>query len=264
MALARKKNTIPLGRATKPVSHTPVARGDNHQSHVLLGGLRRHSPPPARTVHQSSNLHAAYVSHNHLLQGESDSSPKGRRQTSKIVPTAQPAVPASLARNLLLARHVLGITQDALALESGVSRATIAQIERGDTDCRLGTLSDLSAALGIFPALLLLKADDLTAFVQFVREAAVARILAHLPTDQIQSMNQLNNSGLPRDYLRVAVYGVRAAAAAGYRQRGAAVGAGIGSTVQPGLGTAVGALMGFVFDSKRTHAVVELEDGGGI
>jgi transcriptional regulator with XRE-family HTH domain len=169
-----------------------------------------------------------------------------------------------IARNLVLARHALHFTQDGLARSARVSRATIAQIEAGSTDFRLSTLVELSRALKISPTILFLRGSDITALLQFLRQASVERVLAHLDAAQIEHMNRWRQSGLHKDLLRAADAGIHAAGSAGFRTPCSRVGAGIGSTVIPGIGTAVGALLGAVLDEGHSASTLVIEDGAGI
>jgi transcriptional regulator with XRE-family HTH domain len=58
-------------------------------------------------------------------------------------------VAAHLARNLVALRSVRGLTQDALAKNSGVPRSTIANLESGDGNPSLAVLSKVAGALGV-------------------------------------------------------------------------------------------------------------------
>ena len=66
-----------------------------------------------------------------------------------------PAIDTLLARNLVTARLRAGLTQFELAAAARVSRATIAQLESGDSDPRLSTLVEIAKALRISPLALL-------------------------------------------------------------------------------------------------------------
>jgi transcriptional regulator with XRE-family HTH domain len=169
----------------------------------------------------------------------------------------------TLGRNLALARFALGVTQDNLAVVSGISRATIAQIESSNTDPRLGTLADLAGALGVSPSLLLLKASDIASLLHVVRQSSVERVLAELSPERVEEMNQLRRTGFQKDLLRLARVGIDAAESAGFTTPGAAVGAGIGSAILPGLGTAVGTIFGLALDPMARHQA-GLEEGAGI
>lgn len=52
-----------------------------------------------------------------------------------------------LSANVRAARKALGMTQEALALETGVDRSFVGQIERGEANPSLRTLCRLAAAL---------------------------------------------------------------------------------------------------------------------
>lgn len=169
-----------------------------------------------------------------------------------------------LARNLVLARSALTLTQDTLATSSGVSRATIAQLESASTDCRMSTLTDISAALSISPMLLLLREPDIHACAKFLQKTSVDRILSNLPAAELKQMWTLRDSGLQRNLLRVGRFGIAAARAAGFDSSGAAIGASIGSVLLPGLGTAVGAVFGSVLGKVDGIGSATHENGSGI
>jgi transcriptional regulator with XRE-family HTH domain len=73
---------------------------------------------------------------------------------------AQRAVDHDLGRAVRELRHRRGLTQEALALESGLQRKTVHQIEHSKSDPRLGTLQRLAGAVGLHPAELLAPAAD--------------------------------------------------------------------------------------------------------
>lgn len=168
-----------------------------------------------------------------------------------------------IARNLIVARGALGVTQDELSERSGISRATIAQIESGQADFRLSTLADLARALRVSPVLLLLGQADLESLLSFVHRPLVEPLLSRLTPTQIQQMQRLKDSGLQKNLVRAGRVGAEAAGAAGFRSVGAVVGAGIGSTLIPGLGTAVGTALGAKLVG-RPHWHDEVEGGLGI
>ncbi len=53
--------------------------------------------------------------------------------------------------NLKTAREAKFLTQEMLARQSGVSRPSIARLERGDVDARFSTIWKLANALGVEP-----------------------------------------------------------------------------------------------------------------
>ncbi len=113
--------------------------------------------------------------------------------------------------------------------------------------------------------MLLLRPAEITALFHFVRQSAVERILAKLSPQQITRMNELRQTGFQEaTCLGCAPRGeIAAAQTAGFKTPGAVVGAGIGSTVLPGLGTAVGAVLGGALDGGSRHQA-DLEEGAGI
>jgi transcriptional regulator with XRE-family HTH domain len=148
---------------------------------------------------------------------------------------------ATLARNLVTARIAAGITQQELANTSGISRATIAQIETGYSDPRLSTVVELAKALGVPVILLLVGFAEVRAISQIpnrvkeegslVDRRAVAQMKEHLDT------------GMLKDRLRAALVGANAVKSFS-RTPLASITAAIFSGFSPGPGTEVGAVLG--------------------
>jgi transcriptional regulator with XRE-family HTH domain len=169
-----------------------------------------------------------------------------------------------VARNLLLARQVLHITQETLAHKAGIARATIAQLESAQADTRLGTLVDLAQVLGTSPSLLLFSDQEITALAQTIDRGAIDRILTRVPPASIEQMWALKNTQLPKNLHKVARLGAEIIRFAGLDDPSAKIGAGIGSVIQPGLGTAVGAIYGTWLSPARHISPDTVEQGGGI
>lgn len=53
----------------------------------------------------------------------------------------------ALAINLRAARRLMGLTQEGLAHQAGMSRAMVAELESGEGNPRLGTLAQLAEVL---------------------------------------------------------------------------------------------------------------------
>lgn len=149
----------------------------------------------------------------------------------------------TLAKNLVLARKACDITQAQLAKESGISRATIAQLESGGTDPRLSTLVDLARALEVSPIVLLVGENDLRALMTIAEEDHSNL----MPEDQVEEMRRLISSGLGKQRIQAAAMGAAAASVAGLSIAGAA----IGSVLMPGIGTALGGVLGGILAKKR-------------
>ncbi len=149
---------------------------------------------------------------------------------------AAPRQATVFAQNLLVARTVLDLTQHALSAASGVSRATIAQLEAGKGDPKLSTVQQLAEALGVSPVVLLLGRRELAALGSLLGGAAEERGVD--PT--VSVMRHLVTAGGVRSRLEAARLGIGVAAAAGVND--GTVGAAVGSFHHPGPGTLAGAL----------------------
>ncbi len=67
----------------------------------------------------------------------------------------------SLGRAISLKRRQLNMTQDDLALASGVNRAFISNIEQGTRNPSIGAIASIAQALGMKPSKLLAKSESL-------------------------------------------------------------------------------------------------------
>ena len=82
-----------------------------------------------------------------------------------------PSLSTSLASTLLEARRARGLSASALAERSGVSRAMVGKIERGQAQPTAVLLGRLSAALGMTLSELVARAEDGTPDHRLVRAA---------------------------------------------------------------------------------------------
>jgi transcriptional regulator with XRE-family HTH domain len=153
------------------------------------------------------------------------------------------SVDSILAKNLVAARVIAGMTQHDLAAAAGVSRATIAQLETGFSDPRLSTLVDIARALGIAPIVLLSGTEEVEALAALAGEEAGGQ--ASMPAADLARMRDYVDSGMLKDRIRAARVGATVARGG---QTGTppsvAVTAGLFSATLPGRGTVVGAQLG--------------------
>ena len=157
----------------------------------------------------------------------------------------------NLARNLVAARTALEISQDTLATRASVSRATVIQIEGSEGDPRLSTLVSLADVLSVSPMFLLLGREDIEALSNLQNAEDLPVESDELSEEDIETMRRLLHSGISRNRNKAIKMGIAAASAKGGVAASALAGAAIGSILLPGIGTAVGAVLGGLLDSKR-------------
>ena len=148
---------------------------------------------------------------------------------------------AVLAKNLVVARVVAGITQHALAEAAGVSRATIAQLETGRSDPRLSTIVLLARALRI-PAIVLLMGKPETLALTALFENPSSPIA--LRDGDVAQMRRLLETGMLKDRLRAALVGAGLARDTDASAITSQVLAAIFSAIHPGPGTIAGTALG--------------------
>jgi transcriptional regulator with XRE-family HTH domain len=162
---------------------------------------------------------------------------------------------ALLAKNLVTARMAKEITQQELADASGISRATIAQIETGSSDPRLSTIVELAKALGLPAIFLLIGLPEVRAMAGAFDRAETDRPLID-PRD-VARMEQYVKTGMLKDRQRAAEIGAVAAQSFSDAEL-ARVSAAIFSAFLPGNGTGIGALLGdLLAESNSGHSPAE-------
>lgn len=159
------------------------------------------------------------------------------------------SIDSTLAKNLIVARIIRGMTQKQLADVSNVSRATIAQLETGYSDPRLSTVVELARGLGLPAVLLLIGVVEVQALIKLPRRFDAHGIRVD-PTN-VARMKALNNTGLLKDRLQAARLGAASAGDAGdtaYNRPSdselSEVIAAIFTAFEPGEGTITGAVLG--------------------
>src|SRR4051794_36437921 len=93
------------------------------------------------------------------------------------------SIDSTLAKNLVAARLIAGLTQHELASAAGISRAPIPQLKPGSTAPRLSTIVDLARALGIAPIVLLAGTPEVEALASLSDEPDDAARLRVFPAD---------------------------------------------------------------------------------
>ena len=155
----------------------------------------------------------------------------------------------------MVARLVLGVTQQELAQRADISRATIAQIETGYSDPRLSTIVDLAGALGIPPIVLLTGSEDVRALVNLLELVSAPesdlQSAVPVPQTEVERMQRFLRSGMLKDRLRAARIGAAVARAAGAGSASEVCSA-IFSAVLPGQGTVLGMQLGRVISECQS------------
>ena len=155
------------------------------------------------------------------------------------IPQNRESADAILAKNLVVARLISGMTQHELAARSLISRATIAQIETGSSDPRLSTINQLAAALNLPPLILLVGAEDVRVLSALHAAAGGSADEIPMTASDLDRMKRLIRTGMLKDRLHAAQLAATLARKAG-RNESVAVIAAIFSAVDPGHATQVG------------------------
>lgn len=165
----------------------------------------------------------------------------------------------TVARNLAAARIGMSLSQEQLAEEAGVSRATIVQLESGAGDPRLSTISLVAGALNISPMFLLLDSNDMQAIANVANSPEAMLMRENCSDESIEVMQRLLRSGLPKNRNKAIAIGTDAAISVSTgvggetgivptigAAAGTAAAAAIGSVLLPGVGTVIGAALGMM------------------
>jgi transcriptional regulator with XRE-family HTH domain len=165
-------------------------------------------------------------------------------------PPLRESADAKLAKNLVVARVISGITQQELADAAGISRATVAQIETGSSDPRLSTIVELAKALGISPILLLVGTVEVNALASLNQNVDAQESVDSL---EVARMRQYVETGMLKDRVRAARIGADAVESISATPVGP-IAAGLFSAIYPGAGTDVGARLGDLLSQANTQA----------
>lgn len=171
---------------------------------------------------------------------------------------AKNIVSARKAKAKLLGRHY---TQEKLAADSGISTTAIAQIERGEVDPRLSTITGIAVALEVNPVFLLFGRQEIETLHQMI-EGLDAQSFTELSerffSNSIKEINKLANSSLPRQQVKASQMGAGAIAIQINQQLAqntlevvddsvklsVGTSVGIGAAMAGVMGATIGALMG--------------------
>jgi transcriptional regulator with XRE-family HTH domain len=165
-----------------------------------------------------------------------------------------------LAKNLVTARVAVGITQQELADAAQISRATIAQIETGNSDPRLSTIVELARALGLPAICLLVGLLEVKALAQMLDRTIEERPVID-PRD-VKRMGHHIETGMLKDRLRAAMIGAESVESYSEAEL-ARITAAIFSAFLPGPGTAIGALLGELLSESSSARPVRQKSENG-
>ncbi len=171
------------------------------------------------------------------------------------LPASQPgpSINGIIAQNLLIARTMLNWTQQQLANASGVSRATIAQLEAGLGDPRISTLESLAGALYVTSVFLLLDQGGFRALTEVKSDDALLSNLARRRS--FEALDRAIHSGRYHGRMDAARLGADAVRDAGLTGNAQRVGAGIGSARFASKGTFFGAQLADLVDRYRSRPI---------
>lgn len=125
---------------------------------------------------------------------------------------AKNIVSARKAKAKLLGRHY---TQEQLAEDSGISTTAIAQIERGEVDPRLSTITGIAVALGVNPVFLLFGRQEIETLHQMIQgldAQSFTELSERFFSDSLKEIEKLANSSLPRQQVKASQMGAGAIA----------------------------------------------------
>ena len=120
---------------------------------------------------------------------------------------AKNIVSARKAKAKLLGRHY---TQEQLAEDSGISTTAIAQIERGEVDPRLSTITGIAVALGVNPVFLLFGRQEIETLHQMIQgldAQSFTELSERFFSDSIKEIEKLANSSLPKQQVKASQMG---------------------------------------------------------
>ena len=135
--------------------------------------------------------------------------------------SAKEELRAALAKNIVSARKakakMLGrhYTQEHLARDSGISTTAIAQIERGDVDPRLSTITGIAVALGVNPVFLLFGRQEIQTLHEMIKgldAESFAELSNRFFSDNLKEIEKLANSSLPKQQVKASQMGAGAIA----------------------------------------------------
>jgi transcriptional regulator with XRE-family HTH domain len=164
-------------------------------------------------------------------------------------PEANESFDAVLAKNLVVARSVGGVTQHGLSAKSGISRATIAQLESGYSDPRLSTISLLAKALDI-PLIFLLIGALETELLAKLPKLLAAEPPLEIPEADLRRMQRFLETGMLKDRLRAARLGAAVAQRVAKASSSVFITTAIFSGILPGDGTVVGHALDRVLEKQ--------------
>jgi transcriptional regulator with XRE-family HTH domain len=148
---------------------------------------------------------------------------------------------AVLGKNLVIARLAAAVTQKDLAEASGISRATIAQLETGCGDPRLSTIEAVAKALQLPAILLLMGLPEIQAIAHVRDQSKQDR--PEIDSRQIALMRDYLGTGMIKDQRRAALIGALTVEPFS-AQRLSRIAAAVFSALLPGTGTEIGAVLG--------------------